>query len=285
MAASDWERQWQDIKLEESMYVTAHEEKKENPMNAGIEKIMPDNIQNTLDTAFNAAFRIVFEMGTPLIEHTYNKKKSKGVFFRNDYELEKKATKEAIDRFEKSAKKSNSINMAIAAVEGTSLGLFGVGVPDIPIFAGVLLRAVYQIAIQYGFDYTSEEEQIFILKVIENALLHGQELREKNDDFNRFIDDGKPFEISKDDQIRQTSKTLSRELLYMKFVQTLAVVGLLGGATDIYVMNCVTKYANIKYRRRFIRGKYQPDTDRTEKEQEKITAAKTASGQGEESGS
>ncbi|MBQ8597143.1 MAG: EcsC family protein, partial [Lachnospiraceae bacterium] len=43
----------------------------------------------------------------------------------------------------------------------------------------------------------------------------------------------------------------SKELLYMKFLQGIPIVGAAGGAYDVIYMKQVVKYAEMKYRRRF----------------------------------
>ena len=49
---------------------------------------------------------------------------------------------------------------------------------DIPLFTAVLLKSIYEIALSYGFTYETEEEQCFILRIIENAFLHGERLEQ-----------------------------------------------------------------------------------------------------------
>ena len=60
--------------------------------------------------------------------------------------------------------------------------------PDIPIFTGVLLKSIYEIALSYGFSYETEEEQCFILKLIETAFLRGGPLLQNNKELNGWID-------------------------------------------------------------------------------------------------
>ena len=52
-------------------------------------------------------------------------------------------------------------------------------------------------------------------------------------------------------RIESTSERMSTELLYMKFLQGIPVVGAVGGAYDAIYMKRVSKYAELKYRRRF----------------------------------
>ena len=53
----------------------------------------------------------------------------------------------------------------------------------------------------------------------------------------------------------QAANCLSKELLYMKFVQGLPIIGAVGGAYDYVYMNKISKYAQLKYKRRFLRKK------------------------------
>lgn len=48
---------------------------------------------------------------------------------------------------------------------------------------------------------------------------------------------------------------MSKELLYMKFLQGIPVVGAVGGVYDVIYMKQIVKYAELKYRRRFLLGR------------------------------
>ena len=52
--------------------------------------------------------------------------------------------------------------------------------------------------------------------------------------------------------IQKTASYLSKELLYMKFLQGIPVVGAVGGAYDVVYLKQITEYANLKYERRFL---------------------------------
>ena len=56
-------------------------------------------------------------------------------------------------------------------------------------------------------------------------------------------------------QIEKTADSLSKELLYMKFLQGIPIVGALGGASDLIYLQRITEYANIKYKKRFLMKK------------------------------
>ena len=67
--------------------------------------------------------------------------------------------------------------------------------------------------------------------------------------------------------IQKTAALLSKELLYMKFLQGFPVVGAVGGAYDVIYMKQITEYSNLKYKHRFYemkKGKIENIKDRNE---------------------
>ena len=43
------------------------------------------------------------------------------------------------------------------------MGALGVGIPDIPVFTGVILKSIYEVAMSYGFEYESDFEDWEVL--------------------------------------------------------------------------------------------------------------------------
>ena len=130
------------------------------------------------------------------------------------------------------------------------------GLPDIILFVGFILRSVYEIALDYGFDYESQEERRFILLLIEGAVSYGDDLRAIDDAVNEYIDRNVvPEKYEEKLQIERTAAGLSKELLYIKFLQGIPIVGAVGGAYDVVYMKRITAYANLKYKKRFLTKK------------------------------
>lgn len=246
------EKEWKRlIKLEEK-FINHNVEKKEKEWQNKLEKFVPEKLSGTLNTAFYKAFELIFEKGTGLIEKTYNKEKREQDYKINEYAAELKNNRKTIKVFGKQAKASQNLNMAISAVEGIGMGAAGAGLPDIPVFLGVLLKSIYETALIYGFAYDTEQEQIFILKMIETALAREDELLESNAELNKWIEAPQIFEISKTEQIKRTSAALANEMLYLKFVQGIPIVGIAGGLSDVVYQKKITDYAQMKYKRRFL---------------------------------
>ena len=64
-----------------------------------------------------------------------------------------------------------------------------------------------------------------------------------------------PVPYNREVQIKLVSASLSKELLYMKFLQGVPIVGAVGGAYDVVYMKQITEYANLKYKRRFLQSR------------------------------
>ena len=74
-------------------------------------------------------------------------------------------------------------------------------------------------------------------------------------ELNLWMREERTFSISRNEQIRRTSDALAGELLYLKFVQGLPVVGMVGGVSDMVYQKRISDYAAVKYKRRFLETK------------------------------
>ena len=189
---------------------------------------------------------------TGVIEKTYNKDDMKKQYQVNEYAVKVYGNKKALKVFSGKAQGAGVGNLLMSGAAGVGLGVLGIGLPDIALFTGFMLKGVYEIALNYGFDYEDEEEKKFILLLIQGALSYGEELRGINEELNFYMDYGAfGAERSMENAIQKTAGGLSKELLYMKFLQGIPVVGAIGGAYDAVYMKQVMEYAELKYRRRF----------------------------------
>ncbi len=246
------EKEWGKVINKELAYINKRMEKSDSGLNRMLEKKIPKGLQNTLDIAFAKAFRLVFEKGTGVIEKTYNKADMKKQYQINEYAAKVYGNNKSLKVFSGKAKGTGAGNLILSGAAGVGLGVLGIGLPDIALFTGFMLKGVYEIALNYGFDYEDEEEKKFILLLIRGALSYGEELRSINEELNFYMDYsafGK--DRSLDNSIQGAAGCLSKELLYMKFLQGIPVVGAIGGAYDAVYMKQIMEYAELKYRRRF----------------------------------
>ena len=103
-----------------------------------------------MNKAFTKAFYLVFEKGTAVVEKTFRKEDLSLEFSVNDFRVQKSPTGQSVRKVDRLAKKSGLVNACITTAEGVGLGLLGVGLPDIPLFIGVLMKGLYETATSYG---------------------------------------------------------------------------------------------------------------------------------------
>lgn len=261
------EKEWQLLQKAEQSFLKQNMPVKTSGWQEKVSKFVPEKLERTLNDAFGKAFELIFDKGTGVIEKTYQKEKKQQNYRINEYASKVRGNRRALKAFGKEANASRGFNMAVSTVEGVGMGLLGMGIPDIPLFIGVLLKSIYEVALSYGFCYDTEEEQIFILKLIETALLHDNALAEGNMELNLWLrakaeeteacgeDGGRAFTVTRSDQIRKTADALAAEMLYLKFVQGLPIVGVVGGVSDMVYQKKISDYAAMKYKRRFLEKK------------------------------
>lgn len=250
------EKEWAKVEKDESYYITKQLNKENSKLNNFLEDKVPASLQSTLDSAFAKAFHVVFEKGTDFIEKTYKKEEIKKDYKVNAYADSVKENRKTLKAFSKKASGAGKANLLISGASGIGMGILGIGIPDIVVFTSLMLRSIYEISLNYGFDYKSTEEKKFILLLIQGAVSHDANLLKINEELNYYIKHG-TFEsvIHLEECIKETARCMSKELLYMKFLQGIPVVGAVGGAYDVIYMKQVNKYAELKYRRRFLAGK------------------------------
>lgn len=131
-----------------------------------LESKIPARVYCSLQSAFCKGFHIVFDQGRRIIEKSYRKEEIQADYSIRDYAVQVKGGRRELKQIKKSARQSDRLNMAVTAAEGIGLGVLGIGMPDIVLFLGMLLRGIYETALNYGYDYESREEQFLILKMM-----------------------------------------------------------------------------------------------------------------------
>lgn len=247
-----WEKEWNRLLIREERFLDKKPPNTASLINQKLEKHIPEKLQATLDAAFYKAFQLIFTKGTGIIEKTYDKEKRSVDYKIKSYAADLKGNRRSLSAFRKKSGALQTANLAVSAVEGIGLGVLGIGLPDIPLFTGMILKSIYEIAVNYGFTYETEEEQVFLLQVIETAVSKGDLQRKKDAELNRWCQTEESSAIDRQSQIQNTARALSGELLYMKFLQGIPVVGAVGGLSDVQCLKTITDYANLKYQRRFL---------------------------------
>ena len=162
-----------------------------------LERRIPPKVYDGLEIAFCRGFSMVFEQGRTLIEKSYKKEELWADHAIRDYAVQLKGGRKELKQLQKSAQQSEVRNMAVTAAGGIGLGLLGIGMPDIMLFLGTLLKGIYETALHYGYDYETRRERYLILKMMETSLLTGEDWIRSNEEVNKWISCGVPSRTEK----------------------------------------------------------------------------------------
>ena len=218
-----------------------------------LESKIPPKVYSGLESAFCKGFSVVFNQGSSIIEKGCNKENAKTDFAVKDYAVQVKGGRRELKQLQKGASQSNLRNLAITAAEGVGLGVLGIGMPDIVLFIGMLLKGIYETALSYGYGYESIDDRYLILKMMAASLSTGEDWR----CLNKEVDDLLAIEtvITEEqfqEQLKATASVFAMDMLLLKFIQGLPVVGIIGGAANPAYYNKVMKYVQLKYRKRYL---------------------------------
>lgn len=219
-----------------------------------LENRIPEKVYTGLESAFCKGFGLVFDQGRAIIEKGYNKEDIQADHAIRDFAVQLKGGRKELKKMHKSAKQSDLLNLAVTTVEGVGLGALGIGMPDIVLFLGTLLKGVYETALNYGFDYESRQERIFILKMMQTALSTGGDWEKRNKEIDGMLT-LETVGITDEDfrcQMKDTAAAFAMDMLLLKFIQGLPVVGIIGGAANPVYYSKVMKYIQLKYRKRYL---------------------------------
>lgn len=220
---------------------------------AELEKKVPEKAYQSLEAAFRKAFSVVFTKGTGVIEKAYKRKELEESYSIQDYAVQVKGGRRELKQVKRYAKRTGMANSALTAVEGLGLGILGIGLPDIVLFIGMLLKGIYQTAVSYGFTYEGVGEQVFILRLMDTALARGAEFEEKDSQIDAMIAGTvSASEEELQEQLQKTSSAFAVDMLLLKFVQGFPLIGILGGAANPVYFNKIMNYVQLKYHKRYL---------------------------------
>ena len=219
-----------------------------------LEKRIPEKVYAGLESAYCKAFSLVFNQGSALIEKSYNKEELKADHAIRDFAIQVKGGRKEFRKLRIGAMQSDLRNLAVTTVEGIGLGALGVGMPDIVLFISTMLKGIYETALNYGFEYESRQEQLLILKMMETAMTSGEGWIHGNaqvDDMLELETIDITDELFKA-QLEATASAFTVDMLLLKFIQGLPVVGILGGAANPVYYSKVMRYVQLKYHKRYL---------------------------------
>lgn len=242
------------LRYEEKELEQAALKARERPVRVLLEEKIPEKAYTGLESAFCTGFSLVFQQGRKIIEKTYRKEEMQRQHALRDWKVKTKGSRRDLRQMDLSAQKSDGWNMAATTAEGIALGALGVGLPDIVLFLTTLLRGIYESAIHYGIGYETREEQYLILKMMSASLQTGRNWVWENRSVDKYLE-AEEQEIPEalfQEQLKKTASAFAVDMLLLKFIQGMPVVGILGGAANPLYYNKVMRYVGLKYRKRYL---------------------------------
>ncbi|MDO4177162.1 MAG: EcsC family protein [Bacillota bacterium] len=254
------EEQFSEAWEKEMKYIQKQERKlqrqamaSEKTWKNALENVIPEKAYISLRAAFATAFTIIFEKGVDVIEKTYNKETLMKDFEAKDTAVDKVQTRRELRRFRSKAAKSMKWKSIITTAEGVGLGVLGIGLPDIVLFIGFILQSVYEVALRYGYDYNKPEERMLILKMLATAIQKREQWLEADLEVDELLQARpipQPDEIQ--EQIAATADVFALDMLVLKFIQGLPVVGAVGGLSNPIYYSKIMEYIQLKYHKRYL---------------------------------
>lgn len=248
------QKELQLVLRQEARHSAAAQKAKPARWKQELEQKLPEKVYDGLQSAFGKAFSLVFRKGGAILEKSYRKEDRLTDHRVSDYVLRHKGRRGELRRMRGAASRSNLANLTLTTVEGVGLGALGIGLPDIVLFITTLLRGIYETALSYGYQYDTPAEQMLILKMMESSLLSGEARETHNAEVDRLLVHMVPEvpQTELHDQIQETASAFVMDMLLLKFIQGLPVVGLVGGAANPVYYRKVMRYVELKYRKRYL---------------------------------
>lgn len=241
------------LQTQEKKLQDAALKEKSNPLKSDLEKKIPPKVYDGLVGAFSTGFSLVFRQGRKLIEMTYDKRSIQAQHKTRDSSLQQGNGRQGLRQMQNSVRRRNGLNMTATTAEGIALGIFGVGLPDIVLFLSTLLKGIYETALNYGFSYETPEEQYLILAMMRTALTRGKDWERADGEVDRLLSQLPPVsEEMLKESIQKTAAVFAMDMLLLKFIQGMPVVGFLGGAANPVYYQKVMRYIQLKYKKRYL---------------------------------
>ena len=247
-------REFMALQRKEDKLMMAAVKTRQSGWKKSLESKVPEKVYVGLNSAFAKGFSLVFQHGRKVIELTYKKEKTAQSYTARNESFQTSGNRREVKQIHKNAGKANRVNLVMTTVEGIGLGALGIGMPDIVLFLSTVLRGIYETALHYGFEYESRFEQMLIPKMMAASLSSGEEWFCRNKEVNDWILAGERSVSDADfqEQIQETAAVFVVDMLLLKFIQGLPVVGLLGGAANPLYYNKIMQYMQVKYKRRYL---------------------------------
>ena len=228
------------------------------PLVDKVSEKIPQKLINTIETAFNKSFELVFNKGSEIISKSYNSDSLYTEFLMNNIEITRNPKRKTFRKFSRGVAKSGNSAKVISGISGAGLGALGIGLPDIPGVIITLLRVVYQTAERCGFNCNNEAERILALRIIRTAVSTPDNAAENRINLWKQVAhiESDNFDDAADinEEIKITSAALAATVLTSKFIQGAPVIGVIGGVANFSLVSRIGEYASVVYQKRYLKS-------------------------------
>ena len=116
-----------------------------------------------------------------------------------------------------------------------------------------MLQSIYEVALKYGYDYNKPEERMLILKMMSASIQKGKKWIEADMEVEEFLRARPvPDSMEIEEQIGRTADDFALDMLVLKFIQGLPLVGVVGGLSNPVYYGKVMEYVRLKYHKRYL---------------------------------
>lgn len=246
----------------QELHLSANAHKPDPKWKTTIEAKIPQKVRTTLEAAFVKAFGLIFSHGGGIIDKTTDRESLMTDHKVRDYAVKLRQSRGELKKVRKAADRSDLLSGTLTTFEGIGLGALGIGLPDIVLFTGMLLRGTYECAANYGIDSETPSERYFILKLMEAALSKNEAYDTADAEVNALLSDNTQFLVTDDEMAEQTARTASAmalDMLTLKFIQGIPIAGIVGGVSNPVYYNKIMTYVKLKYYKRYLMGLAESD--------------------------
>lgn len=251
-------RKLEDVTRKEQKEITRKQGNALGRMDLALDLVTQKTPQAALDTLYatlEQALWLLIQKGDAVISKLAFEEKRRIRYQESSANLNNRLTRRALWKLERDAAGGAAVNSGVSAAEGTALGLLGIGLIDIPILLGTMLKTVYEIAVGFGYDYKDPLERAYILYVICAAFAQPDSRAQKfaaADMFAYRLDTGATVQVDLKALCKKTAVLLAQRMLAIKAFQGIPVVGAVGGAYNFQMVSRLSKVAFLKYKKRFL---------------------------------
>ena len=221
------------------------------PIQNKIKDRVPEKAMITLETAFEASFSVIFQKGSKWIEKAVKikDKQEMGAFLKQEFQQEE--SRAHLKAFDKQIRSTKWKHLSLSTAKGAVLGLFGIGIPDIPIVLASLLSSLYSIGAAYGFDVGTEKEKVYVLLLLCVAC-DEEANKDKWKTELRNLERGR-YEYDVKQLIQSAAHALAYRELQAKFLQGIPIAGIVGSFMSNAMQSHILTFANVSYKKRFLK--------------------------------